>query len=273
MSGLNFSILLVGCGKMGGALLRGWLAEGLDGAKVAVVQPSRSVAEEFATQGAQVVASPSDLDAGFAPDFVVLAVRPNQVAEACADLKEISSIQKAKIISIVAGVAVSRLGGFFPQAGAIVRAMPNLPVEVRQGMTTLFAEPDTDSATKGEVETLFAALGKTLWLGKEEQILLTTALAGSGPAYVFLLAQALAEAGATLGLSEAEATQLARATVAGSGALLAERPQEASALVAEVAVAGGVTEAALQSGLQQELPRSLVVALKAGLARAEALGQ
>ena len=106
-----------------------------------------------------------------------------------------------------------------------MRAMPNLPVEVRQGMTTLFADPDTDSATKGEVEMLLLPSAKPVARQRRTNTF-DHGLAGSGPAYVFLLAQAWQKRGATLGLSEAEATQLARATVAGSGALLAERPQE-----------------------------------------------
>ena len=269
---LNSTLLLVGCGKMGGALLRGWLAEGLDGTQVAIVQPSRSVADEFSAHGVTVVASAADLPKGFAPQFVVLAVRPNQLAEACAPLKEVESAQSAGIISIVAGVSVARLAEFFPQASSVIRAMPNLPVEIQRGITTLFADPDTKANSKSEVESLFATLGKTLWLSKEEQILLTTALAGSGPAYVFLLVQAMAEAGQALGLSAEEAGLLARATVSGSGGLLDHRPEDAAELVAEVAVAGGVTEAALQSGLQQDLPQAMITALEAGLARAKALG-
>ena len=266
------SLLLVGCGKMGGALLRGWLAKGLNGKQVAVLQPSRSVAGELTPQGVAVVASLAELSADFVPQFVVVAVRPNQLAEACAPLKDAKAVQGAGVISIVAGVSVVRLQELFPQASAIVRAMPNLPVEVQRGMTSLFAAPDTKVEAKGEVEALFASLGKTLWLGKEEQILLTTALAGSGPAYVFLLAQAMAEAGQTLGLSATDSALLARATVSGSGLLLDKRTEDAATLVAEVAVAGGVTEAALQSGLQQDLPRGLRTALEAGLARAKALG-
>ena len=145
---------------MGGALLRGWLAKGLNGRQVAVLQPSRSVADELTPHGVAVVASLAELSADFVPQFVVVAVRPNQLAEACAPLKDAKAVQGAGVISIVAGVSVVRLQELFPQASAIVRAMPNLPVEVQRGMTSLFAAPDTKVEAKKRSGRTVCLLGQ-----------------------------------------------------------------------------------------------------------------
>ncbi|MGR4001221.1 MAG: pyrroline-5-carboxylate reductase [Alphaproteobacteria bacterium] len=261
-------LLMVGCGKMGRALLRGWLNCGLARDAVAVIQPSRSVLEEFGD--ILVVSHRSELPLDFTPKVVVLATRPQQLTMVTPSLADISGYS---LISILAGTSVSQLSAALPAASSVVRAMPNLAVEVFCGVTTLFAETGAagETSSVGSVSLLFSALGEVVRLEDEEHLELATALSGSGPAYVFLLARALEDGGVELGLSREVSRLLARGMISGSGELLRHREESAAALVEEVAVRGGITDAALSSGLGTSLPKDILEALRAGLLRARAL--
>ncbi|MDA8000415.1 MAG: pyrroline-5-carboxylate reductase [Alphaproteobacteria bacterium] len=259
-------LLLVGCGKMGAALLRGWQGRGLPPNEVAVIQPSRAAAAEFADTA--VVAHRGDLPPAFAPRTVVLAMRPQQLDEATPPLANLADFN---LVSVLAGTSVSRLRETLPGAASVVRAMPNLAVEVLRGVTTLFADNDTAAVATENATLLFSALGDVVRLDDEEHLELATALAGSGPAYVFLLARALEDGAVELGMSREAARALSRGMIAGSGELLCRREEESAALVREVAVRGGVTDAALSSGLGEALPRDILEALRAGVRRAREL--
>jgi pyrroline-5-carboxylate reductase len=235
------SLLLVGAGKMGGALLQGWLKLGLDPARVRVLDSSPSAqAQAFcAAQGVKFGAPASP------PDVLVLAIKPQSLASAAPGLAALAG-PGTLVISILAGKTLQSLAEHLPSAGAFVRAMPNLPAAIGAGITGAVADPAVTPAQRQKAQALLAAAGRVEWLGAEELIDAVTAVSGSGPAYVFYLAECLAEAGVAQGLSPPVAAQLARATIEGAGALLSAFPEATPAkLRADVTSPGGTTEAAL----------------------------
>lgn len=240
------TILLVGCGKMGGALLKGWFAQGLSPVDIMVVEPAgrSSVATADQHPALTVLSGPSELPSDFRPDAVVFAVKP-QAAE---DIVP-SYVQFAEsgtvYLSIIAGLPISKLKSLLGSNAAIVRAMPNTPAAVGRGISALFADDEVGPSQKRVCKVLMAAVGETAWITDEGQMDAVTAVSGSGPAYVFLLAECLARAGVEAGLPAPLAEQLARATVSGAGALLAADKNSASGLRENVTSPGGTTAAAL----------------------------
>ncbi len=234
------SLVLAGAGKMGGALLRGWIAEGLEPAGVHVVDPhidARTVA--FCEENHVARAAPA-----LPAEVLVLAVKPQTFAADPASFAAFTGPQ-TMVVSILAGQTLANLRAGLPTAGAIVRAMPNLPASVGRGMTALAAETGMSDRQRTVADGLLAAVGLTEWLD-EGLIDAVTAVSGSGPAYVFLLVEALAAAGVAAGLPAAAAQRLARGTVEGAGALMAAQPEmAASALREAVTSPGGTTAAAL----------------------------
>jgi pyrroline-5-carboxylate reductase len=236
------SLVLAGAGKMGGALLRAWLDRGYDPRKISVIEPrpSREVRELALSKGFALgpPARP--------PQVLVLAMKPQNLDEAVALLAPFVS-RDTLVVSILAGKTIANVSARFPQATAIVRAMPNLAVAVARGMATLVANAAATPDQRAAAEALFAATGRVEWLAGEELIDAATAVSGSGPAYVFYLAEALASAGAALGLPAEIAARLARATVEGAGELLFQYPESTPAELREnVTSRGGTTAAALE---------------------------
>ncbi len=234
-------VLLVGCGKMGSALLSGWLDRGAAPADVVVVEPGEAAAA-FASRGVSVVAAAETVPAAFRPDVVVLAVKPQVMAAAAAPYARYSD---AVFLSIAAGKTLGFFTGLLGAGAAIVRAMPNTPAAVRRGITVCVANPQVDAARRAVCQTLLEAVGEVAWTEEEGLMDAVTAVSGSGPAYVFLLAEALAAAGAAAGLPAGLADRLARATVAGAGELLHRSPDSAAQLRVNVTSPGGTTAAAL----------------------------
>jgi len=230
-------LLLLGGGKMGGAMLAGWRERGL--APSVVVDPA---AAGLAAPGVVVVPDVAAVPAGFRPAAVVLAVKPQQAAGVVPGLARLAS--GAVVLSIMAGPTVARIGGWLGDA-AIVRAMPNTPAAIRQGITVAFAGPGVDAAQRALCDALLASIGEVAWVDDEGLIDAVTAVSGGGPAYVFLLAELLERAAAEQGIPPDLARRMARATVTGSGALLAASNQDASALRVAVTSPGGTTERAL----------------------------
>ncbi|MGU3536288.1 pyrroline-5-carboxylate reductase [Methylobacterium sp. A54F] len=241
MAGLPASLTLVGAGKMGGAMLEGWLAGGLDPAHTVVVEPNPS--DDLARLCAErrLALNPA---APEPPEAVVLAIKPQGLEAAAGGIDRLIG-PGTLLVSILAGKTVADLRGRLPAARAVVRAMPNLPASIGRGATGAYASPEVSAAQREAADALLAAAGLVAWIEEEAQIDAVTALSGSGPAYVFLLAEALAEAGAAAGLAPAVAARLARATVAGAGALLDASPLDASELRRNVTSPGGTTAAAL----------------------------
>ena len=234
------SLVLAGAGKMGGALLRGWLASGLAPDVVCVVDPHLDPETEAFCRdhGVRVAVTAGP------PDALVLAVKPQTFA-ADPDVFAVLAGPGTLVVSILAGKTLADLRGGLPAAGVIVRAMPNLPAAVGRGATGVAAEASLKPDRRAVAAALLEAVGHVEWLD-ESLIDAVTAVSGSGPAYVFLLAECLAEAGVAAGLPADIAGRLARATVEGAGALMVDRPEfTPTALREAVTSPGGTTAAAL----------------------------
>jgi pyrroline-5-carboxylate reductase len=253
-------LLLVGCGKMGGAMLDGWLARGLGASDVIVAEPVEALRPGKA--GLRSVASSQDVQE--TPEIVVLAVKPQSMDAVLPDLRRFADAGSV-FLSIAAGKTLKYFAGHLGEAAKVVRSMPNTPAAVRQGITVACAASGVSAAEKQRCQDLLEAVGQALWVEDEGLLDPVTALSGSGPAYVFLLVEAMAAAGAKLGLSPEMAMQLARATVAGSGELLRQSSEPASQLRVNVTSPGGTTAEALKvlmagDGIQPVFDKALAAA-------------
>ena len=252
------TIALAGAGKMGGAMLTGWLAQGLDAKRVVVFEPAPSAEiAALAARGARL----NPKDAG-AISTLVIAVKPQSFREAGAALK--SHVAPATlVVSIMAGTTIKSLQETV--GGAVVRAMPNTPAAIGRGITVAVADKGVSAAQRATADALLRATGAVEWVDDEKLMDAVTAVSGSGPAYIFLLAEELARAGVAAGLPEELAARLARETVAGSGELLHRSDLAAAALRQNVTSPGGTTAAALEvlmgkDGLQQLMIRAIAAA-------------
>jgi len=241
---LPASLVLVGAGKMGGAMLQGWLALGLEGRCIAVLDPYPSPELTTLSAGAGVRLNPPSA-AMTAPDVLVLAVKPQSFDAAGSSAASLVG-EATLVVSIMAGKTIGDIGARLPKAGAIVRAMPNLPASIGRGITAVAAGGAVTPRARAIAGALLSAIGKVEWLDHEGLIDAVTAVSGSGPAYVFYLVECLAAAGAAAGLPADLALRLARATVEGAGELMARDPASAPARLREnVTSPGGTTAAAL----------------------------
>ncbi|MCF8483147.1 MAG: pyrroline-5-carboxylate reductase [Rhodospirillum sp.] len=233
-------LLLIGCGKMGGAMLAGWLARGLDPASVWVVDPGQS----DLPNGVSRVEATDALTLDPAPDICVLAVKPQMMAEALPPYATLAA-KGTVFLSVAAGKTSEGVDNLLGGGAAVVRAMPNTPAAVGAGMTVLFANDKVSTDARATCETLMGAVGLVDWIEDEGLMDAVTAVSGSGPAYVFLLAECLAAAGEAQGLPRALAARLARQTVSGAGALMAGAPEDPATLRKNVTSPNGTTAAAL----------------------------
>jgi pyrroline-5-carboxylate reductase len=236
------TLVLVGAGKMGGAMLDGWIARGLKPKQISVIEPHpdksvRALARrglKLNPKGKVTVAS-----------ALVIAVKPQGAAEALSPLT--GYVDKATLVlSIMAGRTIGFLEKSLPPGSAIVRAMPNTPAAIGRGISVAVANANISTRQRKQASDLLAAIGKVEWAGDEALLDAVTALSGSGPAYVFLLAETMASAGIAAGLPPALATRLARETVAGAGELLHRSDVDAATLRKNVTSPGGTTAAALE---------------------------
>jgi pyrroline-5-carboxylate reductase len=258
-------ILLVGLGKMGGAMLAGWRERGL--APSVAVDPMLPPAPG---PEITVVADAAAIPAGFRPSAVVLAVKPQNAAETLPLYARFAP--DAVMLSIMAGRTLSGMAGLLGAHAAIVRAMPNTPAAVRQGITVCCPNQAVTPAQRALCDSLLAAIGSVAWVDDEALIDPVTAVSGSGPAYVFLLAELMEQAAIEQGIPPALARQLARETVSGSGALLAARPEDTAQLRKNVTSPGGTTAAALAVLMDQAaLPAALSRAIAAATQRSREL--
>ena len=263
------TLVLAGAGKMGGALLRGWIAGGLDPAGVHVLDPHCDAATAAFCEANGMARTPPEA----APDVLVLAVKPQTFAADPGSFAPLAG-PATLALSILAGTTLAKLRAGLPEAGAIVRAMPNLPASVERGITALASEPGLSERARAVADTLLRAAGLTEWL-PEALIDAVTAVSGSGPAYVFLLAEALAEAGEAAGLPRDVAARLARATVEGAGALMAAQPDVSAAALREAVTSPGGTTAAALGVLRAPdgLPPLLAAAVAAAKRRGRRAGR
>ncbi len=246
MAALAGPLVLVGCGKMGSALLQGWLAHGLAPGDAFVVEPAPALREQVrTTHGIAAVAEIKALPQELRPRALVFAVKPQMMATVLPAYRPLAQ-SGALVVSIAAGTAIARFEAAFGTETPIVRAMPNTPAAIGQGVTALYANAQVSPAQKALAETLMAAVGAVHWTADEDHMHAITAMAGGGPAYVFLLIETLAKAGERCGLPAELAWPLARATVAGSGALAARSDTPVAVLRQNVTSPGGTTQAALE---------------------------
>lgn len=261
------NILLVGCGKMGGAMLRGWLARGVAADDVCVVEPFAEAAESLRQElSVTVVADAADIAAGFAPDIVVFAVKPQGMDDIVPSYARFAG-GGAAFLSIAAGRTIAYFESHLGAQAAIVRTMPNTPAAVGRGITAACPNNHVTGAQRAACESLLEAVGEVVWVDDEALIDPVTAVSGSGPAYVFLLIECLAHAGEAQGLPAEIAAQLARATVAGSGELARQSDDAAATLRQNVTSPGGTTAAALDvlmadDGLQPLMDRAIDAATR-----------
>lgn len=235
------SLLLVGCGKMGSALLQGWLGAGLSPEQFFVQEPHPDAALQ--DLGVHLNADMDALEAA-APSIIILAIKPQLAVETLPSLAVLAS-EAVLVVSLMAGVPINIMSDLLGGEASFVRTMPNTPAAIGEGMTALYASDGAQDIQKQAAEALLAAVGQTVWLDNEKMIDAVTAISGSGPAYVFHMVEALAAAAVHLGLPQDMATQLAVQTVTGSAAMLREAEADPRQLRVNVTSPGGTTEAAL----------------------------
>jgi pyrroline-5-carboxylate reductase len=259
---LGGPLLLVGCGKMGSALLEGWLARGLDAREAYVVEPDAHLREALRERhGVVAFAEPKMLPTELAPRAIVFAIKPQAMA-AVLPAYEAPARSGAVVLSIAAGTVIARFEAAFGENTPVARAMPNTPAAIGRGVSVLVANRHVGAAQKELCTALMAAVGTVHWIDDEELMHAITAMSGGGPAYLFLLIETLAKAGIASGLPGELAWPLARGTIAGSGALAAQSEQPAEVLRQNVTSPGGTTQAALavlmaEDGIQALFDRAI----------------
>ncbi len=268
---LHGPLLLVGCGKMGGALLSGWLARGVREDQVRVVEPALEPSRTQMPDGVAVVADAAELAGDLAPEVIVLAVKPQAMAEVLPHYARFAGPDTV-YLSIAAGTPIRTFEAAFGPTAAIVRVMPNTPAAIGRAMSVLCANGPVADGQRALCGELMAAVGETDWIEDEGLMDAVTAVSGSGPAYVFLLIECLAEAGKAVGLSDQLARKLALETVAGAGELARTSDDDATQLRINVSSPGGTTVAALEVLMAEDgLAALMEAAVEAATARGREL--
>ena len=259
LNDIDGHIVLAGAGKMGGAMLTGWIAGGLDPKRAIVIDPY--VSDEIKALAAKGVRLNPDVKDIGAVAALVLAVKPQMFAEVGPTLRTIA--RSSLVVSIMAGTTIAGIAKAC--GGKVVRAMPNTPAAIGRGITVAVAASDVSPEQRGLTDALLRATGSVEWVEDESLIDAVTAVSGSGPAYVFLLAEEMARAGIAAGLPPELAMKLARETVSGSGELLRQSDLDAATLRKNVTSPGGTTAAALSvlmadDGFEPLLTRAIAAA-------------
>lgn len=262
---MDQNLLLVGCGKMGGALLGGWLERGIRSDAVTVVEPfdTEVLQQKFGVTAIENVAA---LDASYRPDVVAFAVKPQGMGEIVPGYSRFVRPETV-FLSIAAGRPIAFFEEHLGGHAAIVRSMPNTPAAVGRGITVACGNTHMSADQRITCQDLLEAVGEVAWVDDENLLDPVTAVSGSGPAYVFLLIETLAEAGVVAGLDPVLAAKLARATVTGSGELAHQSSDPAATLRQNVTSPGGTTAAALDvlmadDGLQEIMTRAVDAATR-----------
>jgi pyrroline-5-carboxylate reductase len=262
-------VVLAGAGKMGSAMLLGWLERGLKPANVIVQDPQlgSDAAQLMRKHGIRAEASITSLPTP--PAVIVAAVKPEVMGDVMPSLAKLAG-PGTVLLSIAAGRSIASFEALLPPHTAVVRAMPNTPAAIGRGITGAVGNAAMTEAQKSVCDQLLRAVGEVVWLDDERLIDAVTAVSGSGPAYVFLLTECLAQAGVKVGLASDLALALARATVSGSGELLRQSPLDPTTLRKNVTSPGGTTAAALnvlmrdEGGLQDLMTAAILAARDRG---------
>jgi pyrroline-5-carboxylate reductase len=263
----NRRLCVLGAGNMGRALLSGLLRSGTRAEQLAVGESQPAVREQLARE-LGITAAPDNEAAIAGADVVVLAVKPQDAAAVLKDLTKALAARRPLLISVCAGTRVQDLEGWAGPEVPVVRGMPNRPALVGAGISGLYAPLKVGAPLRALAEEVLKAVGEVVWVPKEDALDVVTALSGSGPAYFFLLAECMAEAGAQLGLEHQVAQRLAAATLYGSGLLAHSTGQDLAKLRAEVTSRGGTTDAALRTleaaGFKALIAKALSAAAERG---------
>ncbi len=260
-------MVLLGCGKMGSAMLQGWLAQGVQASAVTILDPYPS--DWLKAQGVSI-----NTDLPAAPAVCILAVKPQMMGEALPRLQVLGN-NHTLFISVAAGTSIASFEAVLGADTPIIRAMPNTPAAVGRGITALIGNGKVNEDQMNMAESLMAAVGQTLRLDNESQMDAVTAVSGSGPAYVFHLIETMAAAGVAEGLPAEMAMRLAKATVAGAGDLAEKTNEDPSQLRVNVTSPAGTTAAALAVLMDPEtgFPKVVSAGVKAAADRSKELGK
>jgi pyrroline-5-carboxylate reductase len=266
---MSYTIGFIGGGNMAASLIGGLLADGLPPERIHVSEPDPERRQFLATRFG--LRSASGVDLAATADILVLAVKPQVMQAAARELATAVAARKPLVISVAAGIRTADLSRWLGGHAAIVRAMPNTPALIQAGATGLYATPAITPAQKAAAESVLRAAGLTCWIDDERLIDAVTALSGSGPAYFFLLMEALQEAGHRLGLDRETARLLTLQTAFGAAKMALESSEPPATLRARVTSPGGTTEQALKTFIEGKLPELVEQALKAATRRAAEL--
>lgn len=267
---MTIKITFIGAGNMASSLVGGIIAKGFDPLNITVTDVNDSQLAQARSQF-QVNTSRDNLNACQKADVIVLAVKPQVMGDVVAPLRDIVATRKPLIISIAAGITLAKLQGWLGQDTAIVRCMPNTPALVEAGATGLFANANVTDLQKEQARSILASVGLALWVDNEDQIDAVTAVSGSGPAYFFLVMEAMIAAGQALGLSEQVSRQLTLQTALGSAQMAITGSVEPAELRRRVTSPGGTTERAISIMEQQGLRDTFLQALTGAYDRSKEL--
>ena len=263
-------ITFLGGGNMANALIGGLVSKGFAAGDIAVVElNAENRAKLAADYGVRTYAGAEA--AAWAADVIVLAVKPQQMKEACAPIA--AHLDRQIVVSIAAGLRLDDMSRWLGGHRLLVRTMPNTPALIGAGVTGLHALPEVDASGRANAERVLQAVGSTVWIDQEAQMDAVTAVSGSGPAYVFLFIEALQQAGEELGFTSEQARQLAIETTLGAAKLAANSPEPASVLRERVTSKGGTTFAALEKMGECGVKAGIVAGVKAADARGRELGE
>jgi pyrroline-5-carboxylate reductase len=271
MNSARLATGFIGAGNMGQALIAGLVQGGMAAARIGIAEPDSARAVALQQRFPGLVALPAEELAAQA-DTLVLAVKPQILPELAPKLAASVAGARPLVVSVAAGIGMRQLAAWLGPETRIVRAMPNTPALIGAGITGLFAGENTDPTDRETAERLLGAVGATVWVDREEQMHAVTATSGSGPAYVFLLIEAMTEAATRLGLEPETARQLTLATAAGAARLAAESPESAAELRARVTSPGGTTERAVAVFRREGFADMVDAAMQAATERSRELG-
>lgn len=262
---LSGKLVLIGAGKMGGAMLDGWLKAGVPAAQIIAIDPAPPAEVKALLERNSITHNPPATSLS-GVEVVLVAVKPQIMDQVLAPLRGLAA-SKPLVLSVVAGKTIASLAGHFGQDTAIIRTIPNTPSAIGRGITAMAPNAHVSPAQARLAEQLLSSIGEVVRVPAEEQIDWVTAVSGSGPAYIFYLTECLAAAGERLGLAPELAMQLARATVSGSGELMRQSGIEAETLRKNVTSPNGTTFAALQvlmadDGLKPLMEKAIAAAAR-----------
>lgn len=260
---LTGSLVLVGAGKMGGAMLEGWLKSGVPAKQIVALDPAAGDEMKAKLKSWNVRLNPKPEDVT-KPQVLLVAVKPQVLEDVLPGLKPFASA-KPLVLSVVAGKTIATFARHFGEDAAIIRTIPNTPAAIGRGITAMAQNANVSPEQAKLAAALLGSIGEVVTVEKESDIDSVTAVSGSGPAYIFYLTECLARAGEELGLPKDTAMQLARATVAGAGELMRVTGIEAATLRENVTSPKGTTYAALQvlmanDGLQPLMSKAVKAA-------------